>query len=115
MRNWNGADRRDGVGLAPEDRQGKDRAGPTIANGNDDVAEMDSRAITNGELELCIQPAVRPLDRKTKMKSANSENFMQGSLSAALPVRARRDAICRSDIQHHSLECPWAGMSNPHA
>jgi hypothetical protein len=62
------------VGLAPEDRQGKDRAGPTIAKGNDDVAEMDCRAITNGELELCLQPAGRQSGSDTKMKSANSGN-----------------------------------------
>jgi hypothetical protein len=36
------------VGLASEGRQGKDRPGPTIAKGNDDLAEMDCRTITNG-------------------------------------------------------------------
>jgi len=61
------------VGLAAESSQGEDRAGATIAKGNDDVVEMDRSAVADGKLELCIQPAGSQSGPKT-LKSANSEN-----------------------------------------
>jgi hypothetical protein len=60
--------------LAPEGRQGEDRPGKTVAKGNDDVTEMDRLAITNGELDLCLQPAGDKAKPKINMNGVDSEN-----------------------------------------
>jgi hypothetical protein len=62
------------LGLRPNGEEVKIALAKTVATGNDDDAEMDCRAIANGQLDVCLQPAGGPRGSETKLQSVNSEN-----------------------------------------
>jgi hypothetical protein len=72
------------LGLRPKADKGKIALSATLAKGNDDVTEMDRLAITNGELDLCLQPAGDKAKPKINMKSVDSKNRPEWRLVKAV-------------------------------